>query len=239
MNETVRDAAALVRAVRRKGVRGTCRAVAARLRIAERVRERYFEWKLGISTGGIVTSEALGYGSGDLHRYDPSWYGSVQAILRALPLDAGGGVFVDFGSGKGRVLVLAAMYPFRQVIGIERSAALNACAGRNLERARRWMACRRVDIVPVDAATYEIPADATVLYFQNPFSGATLDAVLEHIKVSLMRAPRRVFVVSLSHAPDSAFERQIRRCHWLELHAEVALPPGTGAWIYTNALWLE
>lgn len=239
MPRAARDATALVRNIRSRGFRGVCRAIATRIRWRERMRERYFEWKLGISTAGIVASEALGHRHPDCHHYDPSWYGSVRTILQTIAVRDGRDVFIDFGSGKGRVLVLAAMYPFQRIIGIECVPQLNACAKQNLERARRWMTCQRVDVITTDAAVFEIPDDATVLYFQNPFSGQILDAVLRNIKESVMRVPRRILVISHSHDPGSQFEARIRTCPWLQLQADVPLQPGTGAWIYTNAYWTE
>jgi tRNA G46 methylase TrmB len=62
--------------------------------------------------------------------YGPVRVANAHAALRDLPLvhtqngGAGGGAysqytFIDVGSGKGRVLFVAAEYPFRKVIGVE------------------------------------------------------------------------------------------------------------------------
>jgi 16S rRNA G966 N2-methylase RsmD len=226
-----------VRKLKSKGVRGTYRSVAARLRwdVAEWMRERYWEHKLGISTAGDIRGDALGHDHPDYHGYGPSRYGSLRRILGALAIENGRDVFIDFGSGKGRVLVLAAMHPFRQVIGVDCSRDLNDIAARNIENARHWMKCQHIDIVAMDAAAYTLPDDATVLYFANPFSGDVLERVLENIKASLMRAPRPISLISHNHEPTYPFEQQIRSCRWLQVRTTIRLQRNTRAWIYTNS----
>jgi predicted RNA methylase len=151
----------------------------------------------------------------------------------------GSDVFVDYGSGLGRVLVCAAMYPVRKVIGVEFSPQLNEAAWSNIGNARKWMDCREVEIVAVDAALYPVPDDATLLYFANPFRGSILAAVLEQIEASLERAPRRIQFISHSHEAHSPFEQQVRKCPWLQSCAEVRLLRGYRAWIYTNNQWTK
>ncbi|MBK8386616.1 MAG: class I SAM-dependent methyltransferase [Candidatus Accumulibacter sp.] len=52
-------------------------------------------------------------------RYEPSPSGMVRSILSTLGLDWRRYTFVDFGAGKGRVLLLAAELPFKNIIGVE------------------------------------------------------------------------------------------------------------------------
>jgi SAM-dependent methyltransferase len=99
-------------------------------------------------------------------------------------------VFVDFGSGKGRIVYEAAKYPFAQVIGVEISAKLNEVARRNIERNRHKLTCPNVDLITADAADFEVPDDLTVAYFYHPFGGDTFEAVMGNIIKSLDRNPR-------------------------------------------------
>ena len=83
-------------------------------------------------TGGTVEVEELGLEDPDHKRYEASSWTWVRRALRRCqvrPTD----VFVDFGSGKGRVVWQAAQYPFARVVGVEISAQLNAVARRNIE----------------------------------------------------------------------------------------------------------
>ena len=125
----------------------------------------------------------------------------------------------NLGISTARVLIVAAMYPFRRRIGVEFSPELNDIARQNIQRALKWMTCQHIEAITVDAAVYEIPDDAAGLYFQNPFSGEILGTVLENIKASLRRTPRRISLMSHSHHPTNPFEQQLRMCPWLQLHA--------------------
>jgi hypothetical protein len=58
-------------------------------------------------------------------RYEPSGWRSLRRILCAEDVSPGD-VFVDLGSGKGRVILEAAQYPFHHVIGVEIAPELTA-----------------------------------------------------------------------------------------------------------------
>jgi len=133
--------------------------------------------------------------------------------------------------------VMAAMHPFIRIIGVERSAELSDIARRNISRAATWLTCSHVDVVTADAARYDVPDDVTVVYFSSPFSGDVLDAVLDNVKASLARAPRRLSIVSHGYDATNPFERQIRRCDWLSVRAELPLLRSNCAWIYVNTRW--
>jgi tRNA1(Val) A37 N6-methylase TrmN6 len=56
----------------------------------------------------------------------------VYRILNLLNPEPGRYDFVDFGSGKGRVLLIASQFPFCQVIGVEFDRRLHAIAQENI-----------------------------------------------------------------------------------------------------------
>jgi SAM-dependent methyltransferase len=221
--------------IRRKGVRGTAKAIADRLE--ERLLETYFERRLGIATSGTVSRESLNHPDDQYSYYAPSTYGNIRRILRALDVRPGRDVLLDLGAGKGRVLVMAAREPFVRIAGVERSPELSAMARRHVDHARGRRRCRHVDVVTADASTYDLPDDVTIIYFASPFGGGILDAVLDHIRASLVRAPRPVRLVSHGYDATNSFESRIRRCDWLTVRAEVPLQRSNCAWIYGNSRW--
>jgi hypothetical protein len=226
----------LLGTLKAKGVRGTWRALADRLE--EAVLEPYWERRLGIATKGRISRETLGYAHPEYSYYAPTAYGNIRRILRALQIrEEPGDVLVDFGSGKGRVLVMAAREPFARIVGVERSTELAAAARRNVERARPHAKCPQVDVVTADAPAYDVPDAATIVYFASPFSGRVLDAVLDNVRASLERAPRHLRIVSHGYDGGNPFERQIRQRDWLALVAEVPLLRSNCAWIYGNSRW--
>ena len=103
-----------------------------------------FDREFNVDTAGIISLA-------DLDVDDPNWihgenYGptspaTFEAIMAALPIVASDFTFVDFGSGKGAVLLYALAFPFREIIGVEFSSYLHQCADSNI--ARHPLANRR------------------------------------------------------------------------------------------------
>ncbi len=159
--------------------------------------------------------------------------------MQGLDIQPGRDVFVDFGSGTGRAVIIAALHPFARVIGVEGSTALNEIARRNVQRARKRMMCQDIEVVTNDVVAYDVPDDATMVYFARPFNGAILEAVLQNVKASLMRVPRRLSVISHGYDSSNPFETEIRRSGWLCVRMEVRLPRANCAWIYANSRWTD
>jgi SAM-dependent methyltransferase len=112
--------------------------------------------------------------------------------------------FLDLGSGKGRALLLAAMYPFARIVGVEVQPGLDAIARQNIERfADGGQRCHRIESLCADAREYAFPPTNLVLYLFNPFPDYVLRQVLANLVASARRAPRSIFV--LYNAP---FEQQ-------------------------------
>jgi SAM-dependent methyltransferase len=145
-------------------------------------------------TGDPVALERLGLEHPDRVPYSASPWWVLRWLLpqsEVRPSD----VFVEFGCGKGRVVLEAARrYPFRRVVGVEISPDLSDAARRLVARGRR-MRCRDVRIETADATEFSVPDDMTHAYFYNPFSGATFVHVCANIIASLDRAPRSVRVI--------------------------------------------
>jgi predicted RNA methylase len=85
------------------------------------------------------------------------------------------------------VLILAATLPFKRVIGVELSPILAAKARDNLSNVNARLLCKNVEVIVADAAAFELPRDATTIYFNNPFAGEILERVLKNIALSYRR----------------------------------------------------
>ncbi|HEY1990432.1 MAG TPA: class I SAM-dependent methyltransferase [Acidimicrobiales bacterium] len=136
--------------------------------------------------------------------YQPIKADQFRSAIRyfQIPTD---GVFVDYGSGKGRVLLLAILHGFDRVLGVEFAPALCEEAQRNCERFRRRTG-RRFDaqVLNVDAAKYPVSDDDSVFFLYNPFGSRVLEQVLENIRVSLASNPRAIHVIYVN-----PFHRQV------------------------------
>jgi hypothetical protein len=111
--------------------------------------------------------------------------------------------FVDLGSGKGKALLLASDYPFRQIIGVELSAQLHRVAVENIARYRgASQRCHNIESVCQDAIEFEFPLSPLVIFLANPFGPDILARVLDRLEASLASHPRPCFVVYI--VPEAA-----------------------------------
>jgi hypothetical protein len=120
----------------------------------------------------------------------------VQMTVAAIDYDLSRLTFVDYGEGKGRVLLLASQHPFQAIGGIEFAEELHDDATMNIAQfPRSRMKCRNVECVLDDAAELGPPEGESVHYFFNPFSREVFAEVLDNIVVSYRRRPRRLYLV--------------------------------------------
>ena len=115
--------AQLVRRVREKGLLDTLRRTW--FLTDQALRERW----LGIDTQDYIPWQKICDDPACVD-YDPIGYRTCRRALGMIDVDPATDVFVDYGCGKGRVVVLAARRKFQRVIGVELSAEL-ADAARN------------------------------------------------------------------------------------------------------------
>lgn len=102
--------------------------------------------------------------------------------------------FVDLGSGKGRVLILAARFPFRSIIGVEFAVEFHLIAQDNLHILTADMR-QRITLVNGDAALYQFPPEPLVVFLFNPFDRHLTKKVARNLFESNERNPREIIVV--------------------------------------------
>ncbi|TFW32896.1 class I SAM-dependent methyltransferase [Massilia horti] len=162
-----------------------------------------FDLVNGVSTRSITDPLArTSCGPG----YEASPVFSFRRLLGHLNIDYAQYAFVDFGSGKGRVLLLAGERPFKQVIGVEFSGEMNDLANRNISLYKRRSA-QRVVSLHCDAAIFDLPTEDLVLYFFNPFEAYVLERVLINILASLEQRPRKAIIIYLNLRHPELFDK--------------------------------
>jgi hypothetical protein len=129
------------------------------------------------------------------------------------------------------------MYPFRKVLGVEISPALNAIAEKNIARLRPRFLCQDVQTATSNAAGYRFPDDATVVYFFTPFGREIFAKVFAEIARSLQKNPRKLSVVYYKTETAHDIDR-IVDCPWLSLAAYEVMPTGRTGSVYTNNRWV-
>jgi predicted RNA methylase len=129
-------------------------------------------------------------------RYQPSSAALVKKAIEWLDIDLSDLTFVDFGSGKGRVVLLAATYPLKAVVGVELSCELHEIARENLRRAPlRPQDSGKISLVCCDVADFSLPDSDLICYLYNPFGPAVLAPLAERLTLHSSRRGHRVFVI--------------------------------------------
>lgn len=204
-----------------RGAWGTLRvaaqAVLRRLRggAAEAVAVHPFDARHGVETSGLI-------GGGDLaagHRHDAfiTGYAGVAPSRFAAALEmwrAGLGErrveefsFVDLGCGKGRAVLMASEWPFREVLGVELNPGLARVAESN---AQVWTAAglarAPVRVVCADATEAELPSGPLLLFVYNAFSEPVMRELAERLRERSARDAGRVDVIYQYAAHGRALE---------------------------------
>jgi 16S rRNA G966 N2-methylase RsmD len=132
-------------------------------------------------------------------------------MFSKVKVDPPNSCFVDFGSGKGKAMFMAAEMGFRKIIGVEFSLELVEVCRKNLEIFKQKSKSKtEFEILHMDATEYKIPAEANLLFFSNPFDHTLVGKVIENILESLEKYPREIMVIHLYPQGNLAFAEHPR-----------------------------
>ena len=158
-----------------------------------------FDARHGTDTSSMVMPwdlPSLAAADPQVYHYETLPSAAIRSILTALPVNIENFVLVDLGCGKGRVLMVAAEFPFAQIVGVELATELAQIARENVRRYRASQkACREIVIQQGDALAYEFPLQPLVVFLFNPFGSQTLKCVCRNLKASLRHVPRPAYVI--------------------------------------------
>ena len=161
--------------------------------------DRKWETRLGLTFDEHVSLDSVEVSSMNKQygfSYTPSPRRAVHALLANVPVDLSRCSFIDFGSGEGRVLIVAAEFPFRELIGVEFAKELHETAVKNITKAIPTPAqTGRVRSVHGDAVQFEVPRGDCVLYFHNPFGEEVFTQVLMNIERTHREFGNRMYVL--------------------------------------------
>jgi len=179
-----------------RGLGGTLRFALARVRRrpgdGSKPQLHPFDERYGVDTSGLIGGGELRSG----HRNDvfnTAYYAMAPSRFRQVMeswiadqshTSIGDYSFVDLGCGKGRAVLMASEFGFRQVTGVELHAALAEIAEANVAA---WTAAGRaicpVSVVRQEATEFVFPEGACLLYLFNPFAAPVMKQLIEHIEI--------------------------------------------------------
>jgi hypothetical protein len=104
-------------------------------------------------------------------------------------------VFMDYGAGRGRVLLAAARFPFGRIVGLEVNEPDAEIARANARIAGPRRRCPNIEVVVADARVWPLPDDVTYIYMFNPFWDEIFTGMLDRVLESLDRRPRQLTMI--------------------------------------------
>ena len=181
----------LQRAFRLHGTVGLLRLVPQNviyaLNLGRRRRRRSldeFDQRFGVDTATVRSVSTLDVPleiAAHATRYEP--IPSIDTYLHSLAVPFEEYTFIDYGCGKGRALLMASDFPFRQIIGVEYSSELAAIARHNIKLYHNTsQKCRAIEVFEGNVALFEPPDTPSVFFLHNPFDELILQQVLDRIR---------------------------------------------------------
>lgn len=127
--------------------------------------DNYYDWKYGVKTcirDDLEENDKLYY------NYEPSSYRSLHVLFKKY----GGSEndhLVDFGCGKGRVIVMGTFYQYPMITGIEINKRMFDIAYKNIEVLKKKEPMLNIELKLIDAKYFNIPLNATHFFSLIPF----------------------------------------------------------------------
>jgi len=168
------------------------------LREYKRARQE-FDWKFGVDTDGSIELRRLNIESPN--KVYGANYGATSPnifwqALASLEINYQDFVFLDLGSGKGRVVLLASELPFKEIIGVEFSQELNDIAQANVHRYRsKSQRCNQITLMCADFIDFPIPEVPVFFFMYYPCKAPAMQSLIQNIKKSVLNNPREIYIL--------------------------------------------
>jgi SAM-dependent methyltransferase len=163
-----------------------------------------FDERFGVETSGLIYELPSGhqhdlYNNGYFAVAPSVFHAIMRAMLERLHLDWRQFRFVDLGSGKGRAMLLASDYPFREIIGVELSPELERVARSNIARyaEAKGSLVPRPPVISMqgDVTEFSWPPGPLIVYMWNAFTRPVMERVFRNLESSLQKEPRELYLV--------------------------------------------
>lgn len=160
--------------------------------------DHYYDYKYNLDTYSWVSNDELtqeNETATHASAYQAVKVLSLRQLLKTLRLNKDV-VFVDIGSGKGRILLIASEFGYMEARGIELSKKLCDVAEQNLINYQtKIKTSTQIKIINADASEYKISADENIFFLYNPFDEHIMRKVLDNISLSHQENDREILLI--------------------------------------------
>ncbi len=164
--------------------------------------DKGFDKKYNVDTCGSIPLHELTINSKNAKSgviYDPVPIKTLRYVFSSISINFSEYTFIDFGSGKGRIILTASEYPFHQITGVEFATELHKVAIRNIASyTNSKQKCFDIQSIHTDAVDFEIPQMKCLFFFYAPFAPDIFLQVLENIKQSYLQHPREMLILYIT-----------------------------------------
>jgi hypothetical protein len=157
---------------------------------------RRFDRRNDVNTAGISDLPEGDPRFRDALEYGPTPERVFRAIIRSIPVDYSRFCFVDVGAGKGKGMMMASRFGFKQIVGVELSENHVAAARENFRRYQPRLAAGAppFEMHCVSVLDFELPTEPIVFYLFNPFRIQVMREFLTMVRRSLAEHPRDCYL---------------------------------------------
>lgn len=148
--------------------------------------------------------------------YRVTWGWLIKKAISQLDIDLRRYSFIDYGSGKGKAMLVATDYPFKTIIGLEYAKRLYEIGAENCRKYRSSnQQCHSLEPVLVDVLHYTPPPGPIVCFMCNPFDEATMRTVFDTWRARYEAGEKDIRILYLNMRDVAEIARVLDDQDWL------------------------
>ncbi len=158
--------------------------------------EFLFDYTHSVKTNGYIELNDLNIFQNreDATKYQASSYYILNKFFKKYKEMVYDSSVIDFGSGKGRILILAMRYGAKKCIGVEFAKELIDISVTNVESYKLNNSLQtEIELIHDSALNYEFDETENFIFFYNPFNEKILNPILQKI-LQLHTRPLIVYI---------------------------------------------
>jgi hypothetical protein len=160
-----------------------------------------------------VPADSIGRGN-SLYRVTWGWL--ISEAMSHLEINPERYTFIDYGSGKGKAMLMASDRPFKTIIGLEYARRLHEIAVQNCRTYRNAdQKCHSLQPILSDVLNFTLPPGPIVCFMCNPFDEATLRTVFNIWRARYQRGEREIRILYLNMRNISESAQVLGEQDWL------------------------
>lgn len=165
-----------------------------------RINDWWVDKTLGVETNKCMISDE--HDNVMNFMYEPITYNDLKFVFREHPFHENDHL-IDFGCGKGRVLVMAAKYGCKNLHGLDINDSLIETAKSNMMSCSDRFGQMNYNLLSMNAKVYAFDPMINKVFFYNPFQLKIFIYVFKALMRSLEESPRNLTVFFCGARPST------------------------------------